>query len=79
MRSRGHDAIAGTSRQAILGIHDRGSRYPAELLTSVTISELAELLEELNARLLAQTCATGHFFRQTFAEHFFGGRDRRIL
>jgi len=29
------------------------------------------LLEKLNMRVLAQTCATGHFFRPTFAEHFF--------
>jgi hypothetical protein len=71
MRSRGHDAIAVANRQAILGMCGRGSRCPGELLTSIAILELAELLEELNAPVVAQTCATGHFFRLTFAEHFF--------
>jgi hypothetical protein len=54
----------------IIGQCGRGSRCPGELLTSIAILELAELLEELNMRVLAQTCATGHFFRSTFAEHF---------
>jgi hypothetical protein len=57
----------------------RGFRYPGELLTSIAILELAELLEKLNAPVVAQTCATGHFFRSTFAEHYFGGGDRRFL